>query len=129
MLKKILTKRYKDLGRCMHERNLEKILSFRTMEFHAIGPGGRVFDNISMKEYSRLFITNNIPPYNAKITGKKLNPVLCYRKPTTDAMILLSSCISVQLTTLGPIVQTVGVLLTALPIVTPGLYSSNKLHG
>jgi hypothetical protein len=52
----------------MDEQNLEKILSFRTPDFHAIGPDGKVLDYITMKEYSRQFITNNIPPYNTKIT-------------------------------------------------------------
>ena len=52
----------------MDGRNLEKILSFITADFHAIGPDGRVLDHISMKEYTRQFITNNIPPYNTKIT-------------------------------------------------------------
>ncbi len=52
----------------MDERNLTKILSFKTGDFHAIGPDGRVLDHITMKEYSRQFITNNIPPYNTKNT-------------------------------------------------------------
>jgi hypothetical protein len=52
----------------MDERNLEKILSFKTPDFHTIGPDGKVQDNITMKEYSRQFITNNIPPYNTRIT-------------------------------------------------------------
>ena len=54
-VKKILTE--------LDERNLQKILSFKTADFHAIGPDGKVLDHISMKEYSRQFITNNIPPY------------------------------------------------------------------
>jgi hypothetical protein len=68
-VKKILATRYESLARAMDERNLEKILSFKTVDFHSIGPDGRVLDNIMMKEYSRQFITNNIPPYNAKITN------------------------------------------------------------
>ena len=67
-VKKILATRYESLARAMDERNLEKILSFKTADFHSIGPDGRVLDNIMMKEYSRQFITNNIPPYNAKNT-------------------------------------------------------------
>ena len=61
-----MTERYKALAEGMDERNLEKILSFKTADFHAIGP--EVLDHISMKEYSRQFITNNIPPYNTKNT-------------------------------------------------------------
>ncbi len=52
----------------MNEQNLEKILSFKTSDFHSIGPDGRVLDNLTMKEYSRQFITNNIPPCNIKNT-------------------------------------------------------------
>ena len=71
-VKNILNSRYVDLGKAMDERNLEKILSFKTDDFHSIGPNGQVLDNITMKEYSRQFITNNIPPYNTKITILKL---------------------------------------------------------
>jgi len=67
-VKKILTGRYEALGKAMDERDLDKILGFKTSDFHSIGPDGRVFDNITMKEYSRQFIANNIPPYNSKIT-------------------------------------------------------------
>ena len=47
---------------------MKKILSFKTPDFHAIGPDGRILDNITMTENSRQFITNNIPPYNIKNT-------------------------------------------------------------
>ncbi len=67
-VKKILNSRYEALAKAMDERNLTKILSFKTGDFHAIGPDGRVLDHITMKEYSRQFITNNIPPYNTKNT-------------------------------------------------------------
>lgn len=67
-VKKILAERYKALGAAMDERNLQKILSFRTADFHAIGPDGKILDNITMAEYTRQFITNNIPPYNSKFT-------------------------------------------------------------
>jgi len=63
-----LNKRYEDLAKAMNEQNLEKILSFKTSDFHSIGPDGRVLDNLTMKEYSRQFITNNIPPCNIKNT-------------------------------------------------------------
>jgi len=74
-LKKILNQRYEALAKTMDERNLTKILSFRTDDFHTIGPDGRVQDHITMTEYSNQFITNNIPPYNTKITilGLKLS--------------------------------------------------------
>ena len=65
-VKKILAKRYEALAAAMESRNLDKILSFKTADFHAIGPDGKVMDNLTMKEYSRQFITNNIPPYNIK---------------------------------------------------------------
>src|ERR1043165_9993192 len=65
-VKKILNQRYEALNQAMDSRDLSKILSFRTDDFHSIGPDGRVLDNIMMKEYSRQFITNNIPPYNIK---------------------------------------------------------------
>jgi hypothetical protein len=71
-VKKILNSRYEALAKAMDERNLEKILSFKTSDFHSIGPDGRVLDNITMKEYSSQFITNNIPPYNIKNTILKL---------------------------------------------------------
>jgi len=71
-VKKILVERYKALGEAMDERDLQKILSFKTDDFHAIGPDGKVLDNIAMKEYTRQFITNNIPPYNSKFTILKL---------------------------------------------------------
>lgn len=67
-VKSILTKRYEALAAAMEERNLDKILSFKTDDFHAIGPDGKIMDNLTMKEYSRQFITNNIPPYNIKNT-------------------------------------------------------------
>ena len=67
-VKKILNTRYETLAKAMDERDLEKMLSFKTSDFHSIGPDGRVLDNITMKEYSRQFITNNIPPYNIKNT-------------------------------------------------------------
>jgi len=67
-VKKILNIRYEALAKTMDERNLKKILSFKTSDFHSIGSDGRVLDNIEMKEYSRQFITNNIPPYNIKNT-------------------------------------------------------------
>jgi len=74
-VKKILNQRYEALAKTMDERNLTKILSFRTDDFHTIGPDGRVQDHITMTEYSNQFITNNIPPYNTKITilGLKLS--------------------------------------------------------
>lgn len=71
-VKKILIGRYEALGKANDEQNLEKIVSFKTDDFHSIGPDGGVLDNIMMKEYSRQFITNNIPPYNAKFTILKL---------------------------------------------------------
>ncbi len=77
-VKAILNIRYQALANAMDERDLNKILSFRTADFHSIGPDGRVLDNIMMKEYSRQFITNNIPPYNIKNTIIKLN--LSYNK-------------------------------------------------
>src|SRR5215217_3274318 len=67
-VKRILAARYHALGEAMDGRNLETILGFKTADFHSIGPDGRVLDNISMKEYTRQFITNNIPPYNSKFT-------------------------------------------------------------
>lgn len=67
-VKKILAERYKALGEAMDTRDLEYILSFKTADFHSIGPDGQVLDNIAMKEYTRQFITNNIPPYNSKFT-------------------------------------------------------------
>jgi uncharacterized protein DUF4440 len=67
-VKKILNIRYEALAKAMDERDLKKILSFKTPDFHSIGPDGKVLDNITMKEYSRQFITNNIPPYNIKNT-------------------------------------------------------------
>ena len=67
-VKKILSGRYEALAKAMDERDLTKILSFKTEDFHAIGPDGRVLDHITMKEYSRQFITNNLPPYNIKNT-------------------------------------------------------------
>jgi hypothetical protein len=67
-VKKILNSRYEALAKAMDEKDLEKMLSFKTSDFHAIGPDGKVLDNITMKEYSRQFITTNIPPYNSKNT-------------------------------------------------------------
>jgi hypothetical protein len=67
-VKKILNSRYEALAKAMDSRDLKKILSFKTSDFHTIGPDGRILDNITMKEYSRQFITNNIPPYNSKNT-------------------------------------------------------------
>ena len=67
-VKKILNKRYEDLAKAMDEQNLEKILGFKTSDFHSIGPDGRVLDHLTMKEYSRQFITNNIPPYHINNT-------------------------------------------------------------
>src|ERR1700754_5106164 len=72
-VKTILNYRYQALAKAMDERDLDKILSFRTTDFHAIGPDGKVLDNIMMKEYSRQFITNNIPPYNITNTILKLS--------------------------------------------------------
>jgi len=77
-VKKILNQRYEALGQAMDSRDLTKILSFRTDDFHSIGPDGRVLDNIMMKEYSRQFITNNLPPYNTKI--KIVNLRLSFNK-------------------------------------------------
>jgi hypothetical protein len=71
-VKKILIDRYRALGEAMDERNLDYILSFKTADFHTIGPDGKVNDNITMKEYTRQFITNNIPPYNSKFTILRL---------------------------------------------------------
>lgn len=67
-VKKILNTRYEALAKTMDERDLKKILGFKTADFHSIGPDGRVLDNVTMKEYSNQFITNNIPPYNIKNT-------------------------------------------------------------
>ena len=67
-VKKILNTRYEALAKAMDTRDLKKILSFKTPDFHAIGPDGRILDHIAMAEYSRQFITNNIPPYNIKNT-------------------------------------------------------------
>lgn len=77
-VKNILHKRYEELSKAMDERNLDTILSFKTSDFHAIGPDGKILDNIEMKEYSRQFITNNIPPYNIK--NIILNLRLSYNK-------------------------------------------------
>jgi hypothetical protein len=77
-VKRILNHRYEALGQAMDSRDLSKILSFRTDDFHSIGPDGRVLDNIMMKEYSQQFITKNLPPYNTKITI--LNLRLSYNK-------------------------------------------------
>jgi hypothetical protein len=71
-VKQLLNKRYEALAKTMDQQDLDKIVSFRTADFHAIGPDSRVLDNITMKEYSRQFITNNIPPYNIKNTIVKL---------------------------------------------------------
>ena len=71
-VKKVLNSRYEALSKAMDERNLEQILSFRTGDFHAVGPDGRILDYPTMKEYSKQFITNNIPPYNTKNTILRL---------------------------------------------------------
>ena len=88
-IKKILHGRYEALAKAHDERNLKKIFSFRTADFHSIGPDGRVLDNIIMKENSRQFITNNIPPYNVKITI--LNLRLSYNKIVAVADVLQES--------------------------------------
>ncbi len=67
-IKKIINKRYIALAAAMESRNMAKILSFKTADFHSVTPDGRVHDHESMKEYSRQFITNSIPPYNIKNT-------------------------------------------------------------
>jgi hypothetical protein len=77
-VKRILSQRYEALGQAMDSRDTSKIFSFRTDDFHTIGPDGRVLDNVMMKEYSRQFITNNLPPYNTKIII--LNLRLSYNK-------------------------------------------------
>jgi hypothetical protein len=77
-VKQILSKRYEALAKATDSRDLSQILSFRTEDFHSIGPDGRVLDNIMMKEYSQQFITNNLPPYNIKNTIVKLR--LSYNK-------------------------------------------------
>jgi hypothetical protein len=87
-VKKILNQRYEDLGKAMAERDLTKILTFKTDDFHSIGPDGRVHDNIIMKEYSKQFITNNIPPYNTKITIVNLR--LSYNKIVAQSAISTS---------------------------------------
>jgi hypothetical protein len=85
-VKKILASRYEALTKAMDSRDLDKILSFRTSDFHSIGPDGRVLDHIIMKEYSKQFITNNIPPYNVKITI--LDLTLSYHKIVAVANVL-----------------------------------------
>jgi inhibitor of KinA sporulation pathway (predicted exonuclease) len=77
-IKKVLNERYEALARAMNERDLNKILSFRTSDFHSIGPDGRVLDHLMMKEYTQQFISNNIPPYNIKNTIMNLK--LSYNK-------------------------------------------------
>lgn len=71
-VKRMLDRRYEELAKAMDERNLDRIVSFKTDDFHSVGPDGRVLDDIEMKEYSRQFITNNIPPYNIKNTIQRL---------------------------------------------------------
>jgi hypothetical protein len=88
-IKKILNDRYEALAKAHDEQNLKKIFSFRTADFHSIGPDGRVLDNIIMKENTRQFITNNIPPYNVKITI--LNLRLSYNKIVAVADVLQES--------------------------------------
>lgn len=78
-VKTILNDRYAALAKAMDERDLNKILSFKTADFHSIGPDGRVLDNIAMKEYSRQFITNNIPPYHIKKTRYLISGFLTIR--------------------------------------------------
>lgn len=77
-VKIILNSRYKALSKAHDEQDLKKILNFKTSDFHACGPDGKILDHIEMKEYSRQFITNNIPPYNIKNTI--LNLRLSYNK-------------------------------------------------
>lgn len=77
-VKMILNSRYQALSKAHDEQDLKKILSFKTSDFHACGPDGKILDHIEMKEYSRQFITNNIPPYNIKNTI--LNLRLSYNK-------------------------------------------------
>jgi hypothetical protein len=88
-VKKILASRYEALNKAMDSRNLDDIVSFKTSDFHSIGPDGRVLDHIMMKEYSKQFITNNIPPYNIKITI--LNLRLSYNKILAVADVLQES--------------------------------------
>ena len=64
----ILNSRYDAFAKAMDKQDLDKILSFRTPDFHAIGPDGKILDYVTMKEYSRQFITNNIPSYNIRNT-------------------------------------------------------------
>jgi hypothetical protein len=85
-VKKVLDERYESLARAMNERDLNKILSFRTDDFHSIGPDGRVLDNLMMKEYTQQFISNNIPPYNIK--NSIINLKLSYNKIVAAADVL-----------------------------------------
>ena len=88
-VKRILNLRYEALAKAMDKRDLKQILKFKTSDFHAIGPDGRVLDHLIMMENTRQFITNNIPPYNIKNTI--LNLRLSYNQIVAVADILQES--------------------------------------
>ena len=71
-VRKALEAQYRRLAEAHEREDLKAILGFRTADFHSIFPDGRVGDSKVMEQYSKQFLEMNEPPYDIRVTIRKL---------------------------------------------------------
>jgi hypothetical protein len=71
-VRKALAAQYQKLAEAHDQEDLPAILAFKTADFHAIFPDGKVGDHKTMEQYSKQFLEGNEPPYNIRITIQAL---------------------------------------------------------
>jgi hypothetical protein len=72
VVRKELEAQYRRLAEAHDRRDLKAIVGFRTADFHAVFPDGRVGDSKVMEQYSRQFLESNQPPYDIRVTIQQL---------------------------------------------------------
>jgi ketosteroid isomerase-like protein len=64
---------YAGLAKANEAFDLKAVLTFRTPDFHSVGPDGRVLDAETMAEYSKRFQEDNKPPLRARFTVRAIS--------------------------------------------------------
>lgn len=71
-VRKEIEAQYLKLAEAHDRKDLKAIVGLKTADFHAIFPDGRVGDSKTMEQYSRQFLESNRPPYDIRVTIRKL---------------------------------------------------------
>lgn len=71
-VQKELEAQYQRLAEAHERKDLKAIVALKTLDFHVFFTDGRVGDSKLMEQYSRDFLERNQPPFNIRVTIRKL---------------------------------------------------------